>query len=97
MNPEENMDMNNAPAGAPEGGSRSVWGWVVLAVIVILIIIGIVALGGDDVDTDGEDVNIEEMDDSDEIEDIEADLDNTDFEGDVDLDNIEAELDGGTQ
>lgn len=97
MNPEDNMDMNNAPSEAPEGGSRSVWGWIVLAVIVILIVIGIVALGGDDAAVEDNGADVEDVTETDEIEDIEADLESTDFEGDAGLENIEAELETETQ
>lgn len=84
--------MHDDQPGSPEGGSRNVWGWIVLVVIVILIIIGIVALGNDD--TEIEDTGALE---SDELDEIESDLEDTIFEGDAELDEIEAELETETQ
>lgn len=76
---------------SPKGGSSKVWGWIVLIIIILLILWGLFALGDDNTVDEGDTPNTEE---SDTLDAMEEDLENTDLE-DVDdgVDDIEAEVD----
>lgn len=73
--------MNQGMNSEPKKGS--VWGWIVLAIIILLVIWGLFALNGN-----------EEVP-ADDLDNIEEELDGTDVENiDINVDEVEAEVGG---
>lgn len=68
----------------PEPKKGSVWGWIVLAIVILLVIWGLFALNGNDAEVPADD-----------LDNIEEELDGTDVDSiDVNVDEVEAEVEG---